>query len=73
MTRESGKKRLNLSHFQHLSDGVLLPLLPSVQHHCEGLLSAVEQYNEEVEQANQWWESERNKIGRLSGVTMDDC
>jgi hypothetical protein len=73
MTRESGKKRLDLLHFQHLSDGVLLPLLPSVQHHCEGLPSAVERYNEEVEQANRWWESERNKIGRLSGVTVDDC
>jgi hypothetical protein len=70
MTREAGKQRLALVHFQHLADDVLLPLLPSVQHHCEGLFSAIEQYNEEVEQANQWWRAELGKINEAFGVTV---
>lgn len=52
ITREVGKLRSDLSHFQTLSNDTLMPLLPLIESHCNGLTLAIQQCNQIIEQAN---------------------
>lgn len=52
ITREVGKLRSDLSHFQALSNEALMPLLPLIESHCNGLALAIQQCNQIIEQAN---------------------
>lgn len=52
ITREVGRLRFDLSHFQTLFNEALMPLLPLTVSHCNGLLSAIQHCNEIIEQAN---------------------
>ncbi|KAL7940563.1 hypothetical protein V8C42DRAFT_224572 [Trichoderma barbatum] len=52
ITREVGKLRSDLNHFQTLSNEALMPLLPLIESHCNGLSLAVQQCNQIIERAN---------------------
>lgn len=52
ITREVGHLRSELFHFQNLSNEALMPLLPLIESHCNGLSLAIQQCNQIIEQAN---------------------
>lgn len=62
ITREIGKLRSDLTHFQNLSNEALMPLLPLIELHCNGLSSAIEQCNQIIEQANAHLQVLKNPI-----------
>lgn len=71
ITREIGRLRQELARLQYIHSDVLAPTIPTIQWHCNGLLSAVDQFNELVERTDAFWQPQANGIARWDrdGVT----
>lgn len=52
LTRESGNLRWEVTRKKHLANDALKPLMPLVRFHSNGLMTAVNLCNKEIERAN---------------------
>lgn len=62
ITREIGQLRSQLNLFQSPSNNALMPLLPLIESHSNGLSLAIQQCNQIIEQANTHRQSLNNSL-----------
>lgn len=67
ITREVGQLRSQLNFFQNLSNEALMPLLPLIESHCNGLSHAIQQCNQIIEQANTHRQLSNESMSTLKG------
>lgn len=56
LSRESGRLRWDLAHKNHVAKEVIIPFLPLIKLHCDGLTAAVQQCDMKIKQCNAAWE-----------------
>jgi hypothetical protein len=62
LTRTRGEMAQQITHTRYLSLEVLQKLLPLLNKHCLGVLSAIEECNRIIKEANTDWERNQRKL-----------